>query len=33
VVWIFTTIERKNAESVLRCGREPFERAGLLEVR
>jgi hypothetical protein len=25
-------IERKNAESVLRCGREPFDTAGLLEV-
>jgi hypothetical protein len=31
-VWIFTTIERKNAESVLRCGREPLDTAGLLEV-
>jgi len=31
-VWIFTTIERKNAESVLRCAREPFDTAGLLEV-
>lgn len=31
-VWIFTTTERKNAESVLRCGQEPFDTAGLLEV-
>ena len=31
-VWIVTTIERKNAESALRCGQEPFDTAALLEV-
>ena len=31
-VWIFGTVERKNAETVLRCALEPFETARLLEV-